>query len=141
MFHRLHIQMTFFSALIIGIVIFIMTTACNFIAENSTGQNAWNTFQNNAISCISHLETQSIISSDWILQAEKNYDISMDIRDNGNSLYLKKLQTDSLDETIFRKAEEISAASYALDLSNPSTVSKLTKRIFFQMKDFYVSLL
>ena len=139
MFHRLHIQMTFFSALIIGIVIFIMTTACNFIAENSTGQNAWNTFQNNAISCISHLETQSIISSDWILQAEKNYDISMDIRDNGNSLYLKKLQTDSLDETIFRKAEEISAASYALDLSNPSTVSKLTKRIFFQMKDFYVS--
>lgn len=135
MFHRLHIQMTFFSALIIGIVIFIMTTACNFIAENSTGQNAWNTFQNNAISCISHLETQSIISSDWILQAEKNYDISMDIRDNGK----KKLQTDSLDETIFRKAEEISAASYALDLSNPSTVSKLTKRIFFQMKDFYVS--
>ena len=132
MFHRLHIQMTFFSALIIGIVIFIMTTACNFIAENSTGQNAWNTFQNNAISCISHLETQSIISSDWILQAEKNYDISMDIRDNGNSLYLKKLQTDSLDETIFRKAEEISAASYALDLSNPGAVSKLTK-------DFYVS--
>ena len=39
MFHRLHIQMTFFSALIIGIVTFIMTTACNFIAENSTGQN------------------------------------------------------------------------------------------------------
>ena len=139
MFRRLHIQMTFFSALIIGIVIFIMTTACNFIAENSTGQNAWNTFQNNAISCISHLETQSIISSDWILQAEKNYDISMDIRDNGISLYLKKLQTDSLDETIFRKAEEISAASYALDLSNPGAVSKLTKRIFFQMKDFYVS--
>lgn len=139
MFRRLHIQMTFFSALIIGIVIFIMTTACNFIAENSTGQNAWNAFQNNAISCISHLETQSIISSDWILQAEKNYDISMDIRDNGNSLYLKKLQTDSLDETIFRKAEEISAASYALDLSNPGAVSKLTKRIFFQMKDFYVS--
>lgn len=138
MFHRLHIQMTFFSALIIGIVIFIMTTACNFIAENSTRQNAWNAFQNNAISCISHLETQSI-SSDWILQTEKNYDISMDIRDNGNSLYLKKLQTDSLDETIFRKAEEISAASYALDLSNPGAVSKLTKRIFFQMKDFYVS--
>ena len=135
MFHRLHIQMTFFSALIIGIVIFIMTTACNFIAR----QNAWNTFQNNAISCISHLETQSIISSDWILQVEKTYDISMDIRDNGNSLYLKKLQTDSLDETIFRKAEEISAASYALDLSNPGAVSKLTKRIFFQMKDFYVS--
>ena len=44
MFHRLHIQMTFFSTLIIGIVIFIMTTACNFIAENSTRQNAWNTF-------------------------------------------------------------------------------------------------
>ena len=36
MFRRLHIQMTFFSALIIGIVIFIMTTACNFIAENSS---------------------------------------------------------------------------------------------------------
>lgn len=35
MFRRLHIQMTFFSALIIGIVIFIMTTACNFIAETA----------------------------------------------------------------------------------------------------------
>lgn len=39
MFRRLHIQMTFFSALIIGIVIFIMTTACNFIAENNTRQH------------------------------------------------------------------------------------------------------
>lgn len=139
MFRRLHIQMTFFSALIIGIVILIMTTACNFIAENSTRQNTWNTFQNNAVSCISHMETQSIISSDWILQAEKSYDISMDIRDNGNSLYLKKLQTGSLDETVFQKAEEISASSYGLDLSNPGAASRLTKRIFFKMKNFYVS--
>ena len=90
MFRRLHIQMTFFSALIIGAVILIMTMFCNFIAVRSTQENIWTTFQNNAMSCISHIKSQSVITNQWILQAEQNYGISIDIKDNGNSLYLKK---------------------------------------------------
>ena len=45
MFRRLHIQMTFFSALIIGAVILIMTMFCNFIAVRSTQENIWKTAQ------------------------------------------------------------------------------------------------
>lgn len=139
MFRRLHIQMTFFSALIIGAVILIMTMFCNFIAVRSTQENIWTTFQNNAMSCISHIESQSVITNQWILQAEQNYDISIDIKDNGNSLYLKKLQGTSAEENIFQKAASVSADSHGLDLSNPGVVNKLTKNVFFQIKDFYVS--
>ena len=124
MFHRLHIQMTFFSALIIGIVIFIMTTACNFIAENSTGQNAWNTFQNNAISCISHLETQSIISSDWILQAEKNYDISMDIRDSDQPLSRPQGQRSCVDAAIHITPGRSAGTPGSLFPSRPRNASR-----------------
>ncbi len=53
-----------------------------------------------------------------------------------NSLYLKKLQTDSLDETILGRQKKSLPVFYALYSSNPGAVSKLTKRIFFQMKDF-----
>lgn len=139
MFRRLHIQMTFFSALIIGAVILIMTMFCNFIAVRSTQENIWTTFQNNAMSCISHIESQSVITNQWILQAEQNYSISIDIKDNGNSLYLKKLQGTSAEENIFQKAASVSADSHGLDLSNPGVVNKLTKNVFFQIKDFYVS--
>lgn len=139
MFRRLHIQMTFFSALIIGAVILIMTMFCNFIAVRSTQENIWTTFQNNAMSCISHIESQSMITNQWILQAEQNYGISIDIKDNGNSLYLKKLQGTSAEENIFQKAASVSADSHGLDLSNPGVVNKLTKNVFFQIKDFYVS--
>ena len=139
MFRRLHIQMTFFSALIIGAVILIMTMFCNFIAVRSTQENIWTTFQNNAMSCISHIESQSVITNQWILQAEQNYSISIDIKDNGNSLYLKKLQGTSAEENIFQKAASVSTDSHGLDLSNPGVVNKLTKNVFFQIKDFYVS--
>lgn len=139
MFRRLHIQMTFFSALIIGAVILIMTMFCNFIAVRSTQENIWTTFQNNAMSCISHIESQSVITNQWILQAEQNYGISIDIKDNGNSLYLKKLQGTSAEENIFQKAASVSTDSHGLDLSNPGVVNKLTKNVFFQIKDFYVS--
>lgn len=139
MFRKLHIQLTFFSALIIGAVILIMTMFCNFIAVRSTRENIWTTFQNNAMSCISHIESQSMITNQWILQAEQNYGISIDIKDNGNSLYLKKLQGTSAEEDIFQKAAAVSADSHGLNLSNPGVVNKLTKNIFFQIKDFYVS--
>ena len=139
MFRRFHIQMTFFSALIIGAVILIMTMFCNFIAARSTQANVWTTFQNNSMSCISHIESQSVITNQWILQAEQNYGVSIDIKDNGNSLYLKKLQGTSAEEDIFQKAADVPAASHGLDLSNPGVVNRLTKNVFFQMKDFYVS--
>ena len=139
MFRRLHIQMTFFSSLIIGAVILIMTMFCNFIAVRSTRETIWTTFQNNSMSCISHIESQSVITNQWILQAEQNYGISIDIKDNGNSLYLKKLQGASAEKDIFQKAAEISADSHGLNLSNPGVVNKLTKNVFFQIKYFYIS--
>lgn len=80
-----------------------------------------------------------MITNQWILQAEQNYGISIDIKDNGNSLYLKKLQGTSAEENIFQKAASVSADSHGLDLSNPGVVNKLTKNVFFQIKDFYVS--
>ena len=139
MFRKLHIQMTFFSALITGAVILIMTLACNFIAENSTRENVWKTFQNNCISCISHIETQSVITGEWVLQAENNYDVSIDIKDNGNPLYLRSLQPASLNEETFNAAARISARSYSLDLSNLGAVTKLTKHVFFKMSGFYAA--
>ena len=139
MFRRFHIQMTFFFSFIIGAVILIMTMFCNFIAARSTQANVWTTFQNNSMSCISHIESQSVITNQWILQAEQNYGVSIDIKDNGNSLYLKKLQGTSAEEDIFQKAADVPAASHGLDLSNPGVVNRLTKNVFFQMKDFYVS--
>ena len=61
MFRRLHLQMTIFSTLITGVILAAMTLVCLFIAESGTRKNSYTTFSNNANSCITHLEGQSLL--------------------------------------------------------------------------------
>lgn len=139
MFRRLHIQMTLFATFITSAILIIMTLACLYIAENGTRQNAYTSFKNNVTSCISHLETQNVISHQWILKSENAYGIKMDIRDNGNPLYFQKLNpSEELLEPL-KEAASISKESYGLDLDNPGNISVVTKHVLFKMKDYYAS--
>lgn len=139
MFRKLHIQMTIFATLITSAILVLMTLACLYIAENGTRQNAYTSFKNNVNSCISHLETQTVISHQWILKAENAYGIKMDIKDNGKPLYFQTLEPSMEFQKQFEEAAQISKDSAGIDLTNTDSVSILTKSSFFQMKDHYAA--
>lgn len=137
MFRKLHIQMTFFSTLITGAILIAMTLACLFIAESGAKENSYTAFSNNASSCITHLEGQTVLSHQWILQVCNSYGIDMEIRDNGNPLFFDKLNPSPELQDTFAKAAEISKDTYGLDLSNLKSVSEISKSILFKTKSYY----
>lgn len=139
MFRRLHIQMTIFATLITSAILVLMTLACLTIAENGTRQNVYTSFKNNVSSCISHLETQTVISHSWILKAEQSYGIEMEIKDNGKSLYFRTLVPSIENQAAFKEAAQASIDLSGIDLTNPGSVSVLTKSTVFQMKDYYAA--
>ena len=88
MFKKLHIQMTVFAACATGAILIAMTLICLFIAENGLKRNSYTTFSNNAGSCIAYLESQSVLSHQWLSQAENNYKIKMKLFDSGKPPFL-----------------------------------------------------
>ena len=137
MFRRLHLQMTIFSTLITGVILAAMTLVCLFIAESGTRKNSYTTFSNNANSCITHVEGQSLLSHQWLSQVQNSYGIKIEILDNGNPLFFDKLNPSEDTQKAFAKAKEISRDSHALDLENFSSTSLLTKSKIFKLKDYY----
>lgn len=141
MFKKLHIQMTLFSTFITGTILFIMTTVCLFIAESGTRQNSYSAFTNNIQSCITYLESQEVISHQWLSQAKNSYGIQMQIKDNQTPLFYDSLHDTEKEKykRSFEQAEGISKNRYALDLENPSSVTTLTKSALFSMDGYYAA--
>ncbi|MDO4272658.1 MAG: HAMP domain-containing sensor histidine kinase [Eubacteriales bacterium] len=138
MFRKLHIEMTIFSTLITSAILIAMTLVCLFIAEKGTRENSYTTFSNNVNSCITHLESQVVLSHQWILQAEKAYGVKMKIKDNGNSLFFDKLNPAQESEAAFHKAIAISRDTQGLDLESAGR-TYVTKTTIFKMGDYYAS--
>ena len=139
MFKKLHIQMTMFSTVITSAILIAMTLICLFIAESSLRQNSYSTFSNNVGSCIAYLESQSIISHQWLSQARSNYGIKMAIYDNNKPLFYDKLNEKTSDTKLFEEAASITREIYALDLENLASVKALTQSEQFQMDGYYVA--
>lgn len=137
MFRKLHIQMTIFSTLITGGILIAMTLACLFISESAARKNSYITFSNNANSCITHLENQTLLSHQWLLQVQNSYGIQIEVLDNSRNLFFEKLNPSENTQKAFARAKNISRDSYALDLENFSA-PVLTKRTVFKMRNYYV---
>lgn len=88
MFRKLHIHMTLFSTFITGTILVLLASACLIITESNIRQKHYTVFTNNAYSCVSHLESQNVLSHRWIQQAESNYGIDMQIYDGNTPLFL-----------------------------------------------------
>lgn len=137
MFRKLHIQMTIFSTVITGIILIAMTLVCLFVAESGSKKTDFSTFTNNAHSCLTQLENQSLLSHRWLLSARSTYDMEIQIRDNGEPLFFDKLNPSGETQEIFNQVCEISRDTYALDSDNLKSVSVLSKTAIFKLDGYY----
>lgn len=131
MFRKLHIQMTLFSTLITGLVLTAMSCICLYIAESGMRENNFAAFLNNSNACITHLENQTVLTHQWLLEMQQSYGFLMDIQDNGRSLFFEELNSLPDTRQMMKKAREMTLSSYGIDLSDPKSASTLTKSAHF----------
>ncbi len=148
MFKKLHRQMTIFSALITNGILILMAIASLVIFERGLTRNSYERFLNNGNSCVAYLETQSVLSHKWILEAKQEYGVELRILNNGKRLFFDKLNEESSSnaseendrkssvENMLAEAARISREEQGLDVEYTGSVS-LPKEVYFETADFY----
>ena len=137
MFRKLHIHMTLFSTFITGTILVLLSSACLIITESNIRQKHYTVFTNNAYSCVSHLESQNVLSHRWIQQAESNYGIDMQIYDGNTPLFFEQLHGQDNMRKIFDLAKKESAENHGLNLDSGQTSQTLSKIVMFQLPGYY----
>ena len=148
MFKKLHRQMTIFSALITSGILILMAIASLVIFERGLTRNSYERFLNNGNSCVAYLETQSVLSHKWILEAKREYGVELRILNNGKRLFFDKLNEESSSnasgengrkssvENMLEEATRISREEQGLDVEYTGSIS-LPKEVYFETADFY----
>ena len=140
MFKKLHRQMTIFSALITSGILILMAIASLVISERWLTRNSYERFLNNGNSCVAYLETQSVLSHKWMLEAKQEYGVELRILNNGKRLFFDKLNEESSAgdsvENMLAEAARISKEEQGLDVEYTGSIS-LPKEVYFETGDFY----
>lgn len=137
MFRKLHIHMTLFSTFITGTILVLLASACLVITESNIRQKHYTVFTNNAYSCVSHLESQNVLSHRWIQQVETNYNIDMQIYDGNTPLFFEQLHSKDDMKKIFEQTKKESAKNHGLNLDSPQSSQALSKIAMFQLPGYY----
>lgn len=133
MFKKLHLQLTFFCTLITGLILVTMTTLCLYIVESGMNDRSYTSFLNNLSTMLTHFETQSTISHQWILQMEANYHIKLNILDNNTPLFSQQLDNDQEVSVIFEEAAEKARTDYDFNDAGLSPTNILSRHVEFKM--------
>lgn len=114
MLKKVHLRLTFFCALVIGLALLGMTLFCLWVSEGSARRSDFADFQKNSGSLITSIASQSMLSHTWLSQMEHTYDIRIDIRDNGQPLLYGALRYDETYAALFELVRETAAADYRI---------------------------
>lgn len=133
MIKRLHLQFTFFCTLITSLILVSMSLLCLSVIESQSKAGSFGAFQNNINSVLTHLEGQSVLTHQWLLQMESGYGLRLAIQDNGVPLFFDSLKQEGRITDAFRQAERTAKDGYGLDLQNPSPSATLTSHQEFSM--------
>ncbi len=144
MFRKLHLQMTIFCALITSLILTGFSCICLSISEQGAEQNSYIVFQNNISSMLSHLESQTTISHQWLLQMKASSNLDIFLYDNGQPLHFNTMEHASALDNVLEQAIQTARESHGLNLNADSSQTILTQHTEFSMKgsngkDYYVS--
>lgn len=113
MFKKLHIRLTLLCTLVSGFILVFMSFICLSFQEAESRESCFSDFQVNVNMLISYLESQSIISHNWLSQFHSDTHFEMDIRDNGELLAFGNLKPSSK-ESVFELVREKARSEHRL---------------------------
>ncbi len=142
MFHRLHIQMTVFSTLIISLILVTMTCICLFISERSLKKNMETSFSNELGAILTYLQDQDTISLQWVCQTQENHSFFLRFYDNGMPLYISRLYGDSEKDALAEYARNHAYTHFNIDVARADSgifSSHTEFRLTYKQKPYYAS--
>jgi len=114
MFKRLHIQLTLLCTVVSSLILIIMSFACLSFQEAKSQERYFSEFQANVNMLINYLESQSVISHNWLTQFHQDSHFEMDILDNGNKLAFTNLKPIPSKEALFELVRETTRNEYLI---------------------------
>lgn len=134
MFKKLHIRLTLLCTLMSGMILVLMSFICLFFSEGESRESHFSDFRININMLINHMESQSVISRDWLAQFQADTGIELNILDNGSQLVFDSLSSSSLDPKAFALARE-----HAENDSNVASVSVSAGSVLSAHVEFSIS--
>ncbi len=143
MFQKLHIQLTFLCTLASGMILVLMSLICLCFWESESRKSHFSDLQINSTLLVNHLDSQSILSRDWLAQFCVDTGFEIDIRDKGIKLAFETLSPRTLDDDIFTLARERAHAEYSVLEESITPNSILSTHADFSLEwngeDYYAS--
>ena len=72
MFKRLHIRLTLLCTFVSGMILILMSVICLSFSETKSRESHFSDFRINISMLVNHLESQSVISNDWLNQFRRS---------------------------------------------------------------------
>lgn len=145
MFKKLRIQLTLLCTSVSGMILILMSLLCLSVLESESRKTYFSDFQINISMLINHLESQLVISRDWLVQFRADTRFEMDIRDNGSKLIIESLSPLSLQEEIFNQARLQARESFTILEESFTTDSMLSTHAEFSLdwkgQSYYASVI
>ncbi len=143
MYQKLHIRLTFLCTLASGMILAFMSLICLFFSESESRKSHFSDFQINSNILVNHLDSQSILSRDWLAQFCADTGFVIDIRDKGFKLAFETLSPLTLSDDIFTLARERARTEYSVLEESMTPNSILSIHADFPLewegKDYYAS--
>lgn len=130
MLKKVRLRLTFFCALVIAAILLVMTAFCILITERSAHNKNYLDFQRNTTSIVSYIDGQHVLSHAWLARMEHDYNMKIDILDNGQPLLYDKLRPNTAFTDVLALARETAKTVYHVD------VSVAANRVLMQQETF-----
>lgn len=139
MFTKLHRQMTLFCALVTGAVLVAMTVLCLFFSEKAMRETLRQSFLNDVNSALFHLESQRVVTTQWLNEME-NKRVILNLYDNGEPLLHNNLageftEEEKLRDHLCQMAAETALQEYFMDITGSNQRLNSPEWIIFSLRD------
>lgn len=135
MFKKLHLQLTFFCSLVIGVILVIMTGFCLIISEQGIRNKNDSNFQTNISSLVSYIDNQTVLSHTWLSQMEHSYHMVIDIMDGKDPLLHNQLHSHEKYSDLLALVRETASREYQLDAESFGSSRTLSSQVTFSVYD------
>ena len=145
MYRKLHLRLTMFCTFICGLILVIMSLFCLSFSETESRNSHFADFQINISMLKNHLESQTILSHNWLSQVTADTHFEIDIRDNGSGLIFEHLNPLSIDEDLFALARQMAREDHMVLEEAVSADSVLSTHAEFELtrngQNYYAAVL
>ena len=138
MYKKVHLRLTILSTGITVAIMIIMSFGYLYVSEKNLYQNQYNSFKNDINTISTNLETQSIITMEWLSKMETQNNYIFFVLDNGTPFLYNQLSNfyDVSQEKLMQESMNIYQQMFLIDHTENSVSysSYISHHVQFQFK-------